>query len=1249
MLAGTAVVADLFYLHMNGNDDTGAPDEIVTVDDIEYYLFIDGAGEAIVHKLADTARPSVTIPETVQSSGGTAYPVMGIGAEAFKDCIGLTNILLPGSITSINNYAFYGCNSLDSFDFPDSLTYIGDYAFYGCENMGVGNIPSGLTHIGKYAFHDCTNLELTSLPDDLTSIGSYAFYNCASLALTSLPMNLKTLGASAFMLCPRLQLTALPNLSILYAYTFSGCTNLALTELPAGLTSIGEGVFSHCTHMTLTELPSSLTSIGEEAFYDCTSINTMTIPASCTAIGAKAFDAGITVNYTLTEGVTLSWEAGAFGDGVPFATYALSHALAVGDDVSQFLTPTFHAAPTFSLGGPASEGLTVGTDGKLSGTLTKGGALVITTAGTSGNKTSTVNFTVNVKEGDPLHYTYNESAKTATLVYVSSTITGDITIPETVEYQGETYRVTAFAEMLFLDRTDITGVTAPSVEVIPALTFQGCTGLTFVNIPSAKSIGNQAFYQCTALKTVNLLPSVGSVGDMAFHGCKQLTVISLPTAMTIGAKAFYECFALVTARLPAAVDIGIEAFYNCQALTSVEVSSAISIGAYAFAYCESLSSISLPLAKNIDDSAFRECRHLTEISLPNVTTIGREAFRYCTGLTTADLPKVTSIGDLAFSDCTALNSISLPLAETLGDDVFSACSSLIELNLPKVTDIGKRAFVNCTSLATIRLGSNGVTFGSNIVSNGMTVAIIMPLTIAPGTWSADTLPYTTPFVIYTTPTDIVIGFDMSDLTVTSYGSGTSTRTFTLGGDAAEGLTVGTDGKITGVISKTGELIISETVGTVTLTWTVSIEQCVIGNVIYLPDLDKDTAIAIGCTADATDITLPYSIEYAGHTLVVVSIKDSAFNDQGITSVVIGTDGKSAITKIPSWAFQHCLSLVSVVLPDSVTDIGLCAFTMCSSLALTEMPAGLISIGDSAFRGCSSLALTELPSGLGYIAKYTFWGCANLRLTSLPDGVTTISENAFYLCSSLALTSLNNVAFIGNDAFRGCTGLKATYDLYKITSIGDGAFASTSGITFKVPLTDIVIGEDALGTGYYSWTGSLRVNDNVSIPVQNKTDNTTYSISGVGADGLTVNKDGTVSGKPQTVGTFTVTAKAKNTSVTLFAVTGEVILPFVLSADTLYCVTGKTVPASDDDIVTIDSAVPSGYTVTWSVTDKSGCGITVVDGVIKGTAGATGTYTITIVRTVTGHGITQEDTAKLTVVITDVLKITSTAKDIVPVQ
>ena len=127
-----------------------------------------------------------------------------IGNSAFRDCTGLTSIVIPNSVTSIGNSAFYGCTRLTSMEIPNSVTSIGIGAFSGCTGLTSIEIPNSVTTIGGYAFRNCTGLTSMEIPNSVTKIGDYAFNGCTGLTSVTIPNSVTTIGEYAFYGCNKL-------------------------------------------------------------------------------------------------------------------------------------------------------------------------------------------------------------------------------------------------------------------------------------------------------------------------------------------------------------------------------------------------------------------------------------------------------------------------------------------------------------------------------------------------------------------------------------------------------------------------------------------------------------------------------------------------------------------------------------------------------------------------------------------------------------------------------------------------------------------------------------------------------------------------------------------------------------------------------------------------------------------------------------------------------------------------------------
>lgn len=122
-------------------------------------------------------------------------------------------------------------------------------------------------------------------------------------------------------------------------------------------------------------------------------------------------------------------------------------------------------------------------------------------------------------------------------------------------------------------------------------------------------------------------------------------------------------------------------------------------------------------------------------------------------------------------------------------------------------------------------------------------------------------------------------------------------------------------------------------------------------------------------------------------------------------------------------YYDCRSLISITIPNSVTEIGEKAFKGCENLTSITIPDSVTSIGSFAFSNCSSLASVTMPDSVTTIGVGTFGDCSSLTSIKIPDGVTTIGSYAFYQCSSLTSVTIGNgETLIDKFAFKACCSL-----------------------------------------------------------------------------------------------------------------------------------------------------------------------------------------------------------------------------------
>lgn len=473
------------------------------------------------------------------------------------------------------------------------------------------------------------------------------------------------------------------------------------------------------------------------------------------------------------------------------------------------------------------------------------------------------------------------------------------------------------------------------------------------------------------------------------------------------------------------------AFYY-SAVESVVLPREVSlIGVQAFINCKNLKSVMLPPnLKTIETEAFKDCTALKEIAFPNgLEKMGYMAFNGCTALEYAFIPKTVSDWDGGGNFYqSGLKKVDLEEGLTSLGHMTLAATQITEITFPKsMKTISEGVCARCEKLKKV----------------------IMPEGVEAIEDSA---------FYKTAITEIVIPASVKSVNDTVFESCENLKKVTFMGDAPQQFVDDEHNFMLG--EGGGEYTVyyqKNAKGFSTPRWCgykaapvgSEPDALVEGDFEYAVNADG-TVTLVSYEGDATVVVVPDKI--AGKTLSIIGSKAFAYEDS-IVSVKL----PDTVTEIGFGAFAQCWAVTSVNLPENLQMIGDYAFSSCHDLTEINLPASLRKIGKDAFSGCQKVKYLRIPATVAEIGEGAFgglgytnngWSKGEFELV-LEEGIEVIG-NWFYATSMESVVLPSTVKRIEEGAFRDCRYLTSITLNEGLTYIGDYAFGTC------VELSEIVI-------------------------------------------------------------------------------------------------------------------------------------------------------------------------------------------------
>lgn len=323
-----------------------------------------------------------------------------------------------------------------------------------------------------------------------------------------------------------------------------------------------------------------------------------------------------------------------------------------------------------------------------------------------------------------IYYTFIEKAKIAEVVSNPNKYSGDIVIPDSIEYNGKFYTVKHIGEKAFYECKRLMSIKLPeTITDIKDQAFGHCETIENFTIPnSVEQIGSSAFAYCRHLESIIIPDKVQTIPWGTFQYCENLSNVSMgDNVKQLGRYAFSNCKNLISIKISNQLQlIDVSAFEKCKSLKVIDIPETVTDIDGAFNGCTSLERVNITDLKSFckiyyhytGDTPLYYAHHLylngeeiIDLVIPDgISTIGMLSFCGGSGFKTVTIPNsVASIETNAFNGCSGIDSLIIPNSvSSIGDYAFYGCSKLSKLVLGnKVSYIGNGSFANCEELSRV--------------------------------------------------------------------------------------------------------------------------------------------------------------------------------------------------------------------------------------------------------------------------------------------------------------------------------------------------------------------------------------------------------------------------------------------------------------------------------------------------------------------------------------------------------------------